>query len=85
LLVAQVEASKKNGFVFVIYNAPNITPLWGIKITPGNLEEALEQGINYKLKIESLISVEEMDKGEVKDRTFLYDEEFETEGIDPFD
>ena len=85
MLVAQVEASKKNGFVFVIYNAPNVTPLWGIKITPGNLEKALEQGINYKLKIESLISVEEMDKGEVNDITLLYDEEYETDGIEPFD
>lgn len=85
MIVAQVEVSRKFGFVLVIYNAPKTEPIYGVRIMPRDLDEALEKGISYKVKLDNLVSIEELKTGEIEEVSFKYDEKFETEGIDPFD
>ncbi len=85
MLVAQVEVSRRFGFVFVVYNAPKTKPIYGVRIMPRNLDEALEKGINYKVSLDTLVSIEELKTGEKEEFSYNYDEKFESEGIDPFE
>lgn len=79
LLTTYIEVSRENGFVLLVYDNPH-EPLFGIRFDPDSLDELIEEGrIKYKVKMDSLLQVEEVDTGETLD--VLYNRE----EIDPFD
>lgn len=79
MLTTYIEVSSDNGFILLVYDNPH-EPLYGIRIDPDDLEEYIEEGkIKYKVRMDSLLQVEEVDTGETLD--LLYNRE----EIDPYD
>lgn len=66
-MVIGIEVSAENGFLIAIYDEGSGKGVYGLEIPPSELEEAIIKGIRYKISMESMFNVQELDTGAVID------------------
>ena len=66
MIVTHVEVSKEKGFLLVVYKESG-QAIYGIEIKPELLEEKIQQGLKYKIRLDAVFNIEEIDANEVID------------------
>lgn len=74
MLVCHLQIDKKDGLILAVYKEPSKDPIYGVRITGANIEEALEKGIKYQWRMDALFRIDKIEEDGRK-----------TFEIDPFD
>lgn len=64
MVTAYVEVSRLNGFVLLVYNDGSNKPIFGIRIDPEELDEAIEESIRYRIGMDAVVNVQELSEVE---------------------